>query len=141
MKTLTINLRANEASRTPDRPCFYDANTSVDGVTYAARARYGVCNEIARQLVAAGIPDQPVTAIQQPQGWQINYRSLHHMALRTIEEGATTLIRGRTWRDPSDRMAAGGWGKVILSQEPVSASTYRPAEHPRQNGLTPPNHV
>ena len=99
---ITITICADEPSRTPERPCAYDATTEVEGVVYIARHRYGAAHAIARQLVAAGIADQPVAVLQPPQGYRIAYPSLHRMAGRTIAESATHPVHGRRWVDPAE---------------------------------------
>ena len=126
---ITITQTADEASRTKERPAYYDAAATVEGVTYTARARYGVVNAVARQLVEAGIPDGPV---QSPYGrstgvgWKIEYRSLHQMAERTVAEGPTQPVRGRKWSDPANAFAGLG-SKPVSSQERVAGASEYPA--------------
>ena len=146
---IVIHQRADEASRSPDRPCYYDAEANVLGgssasspdaerqrlgQSYTVRGRYGACHDIARQLVAAGIPDQPVTTIQEPQGWRIGYPSLHPMALRTIVEGVTTTIREAVWKDPAERFATLAGAAEHLPQNRGEAADHGslapPAETP-----------
>ncbi len=98
---IAITQRADEASRSPDRRCYYVASAEVDGIAYAARARYGAANDIARQLVAAGIPDQSVIARTMPQGWELGYHSLYRLATRTVSEGPTRPLHEHRWIDPA----------------------------------------
>jgi hypothetical protein len=115
---IVIHQRADEAGRSPDRPCYYDAEANVLGQSYTVRARYGACHDLARELVAAGIPDQPVTTIHQPQGWRIGYPSLHRMALRTIvtaERFAT--LAGATEHLPQNRGETADHGSLHLPAE------------------------
>jgi hypothetical protein len=70
-------------------------------------------------LSRAGIPDRPVITIQQPCGWRIGFRSLYQMASRAVEEGPTTLLWGRGWRDPAEglvRLAALRGGAAVSSR-------------------------
>ena len=99
---IRITQRADEPSGTPDRPCYYDAETEVDGVRFAARARYGVNHNLARQLVAAGISDQAVEITTFGICGVLTYPSLHWMAQRTIAEGPTTPICERKFTDPAE---------------------------------------
>jgi hypothetical protein len=50
----------DEAARTSNSACVWIAEATVDGRTYTARSRHGPANELARQLVAAGLPDRPM---------------------------------------------------------------------------------
>jgi hypothetical protein len=86
----------------------WEASTEVDGKLYSAVSRHGAPQALARALVAAGIPDQPVEVrsevcisdngaeirTEQLQG-RISYRSLHAMAEATFEEGDRPLHRAR----------------------------------------------
>jgi hypothetical protein len=49
-----------EATRTPNSACVWIAEVTVEGRTYTARSRHGAANELARQLVAAGLADRPM---------------------------------------------------------------------------------
>ena len=102
---ITIYQTADEPSRSADRPCYYDATCTAKGWAFTARARYGACHAVARQLVAAGFPDEPVTVVQAPHGWELRYPSLHRLSLRTIAEGPTTPLRSAHWTDPTEAFA------------------------------------
>lgn len=127
---ITITQVADEASRTPDRPCYYDASAIVDGVEYKARARYDVTHDIARQLVAAGVPDQPVVTIQLPQGWKVSYRSLHKKAKYTVAEGASHSVHVERWRDPVEAFARLRVNAENGGEAPPEASECPEAETP-----------
>jgi len=81
--------------------CVYRATCTVDGQDYQASKRSGASHELARRLVAAGIPDQPVRVRQVGLAGHLAWRSLHRMALFDIEEGNAPLHRVR-WRPPPD---------------------------------------
>jgi hypothetical protein len=55
-----VHQRPDEPTRTPNKSCRWVAEAVVDGRTFTARSRYGVSNELARVLVAAGIADAPM---------------------------------------------------------------------------------
>jgi hypothetical protein len=90
--TITIRQRTLENTRTPDRSCIYEAECEVDGRCYAATSRHGAPIELARLLVSARIPDQPVEGVTVGIKGGITYRSLHGMALWTYAEGAGALF-------------------------------------------------
>jgi|SRR5215813_9469217 len=94
-----IILHPAEPSRSKERPCFYDAETVVDGVRYVARARHGASYDLARKLVAAGIADQPVEIRQEGLRGGITFRSLYRMAERTVTEGSSRPLHSQRWGD------------------------------------------
>jgi hypothetical protein len=104
--TVIVNQRADEASRTADNSCAYDAETEIGGVVYKARSRRGAPNELARQLVSAGIADQPVIVRTFGLTGEIAYRSLHGMAAWSYSEGRTTRLQRARWSDPTERFGA-----------------------------------
>jgi hypothetical protein len=63
------------------------------------------CSEhaLARQLVAAGIPDAPMAAAHRGLRGETTYRSFHEMALWTYEETATRPLHRVRWVDPAVR--------------------------------------
>jgi hypothetical protein len=86
----------------------WEASTEIDGKSYSAVSRHGGPQALARALVAAGIPDQPVEVRSEvcvfDNGAEIrteelrgciSYRSLHAMAEATFEEGDRPLHRAR----------------------------------------------
>ena len=93
-------MTADEPSRTPAKPCYYDATVTIAGQCYTARARGTAAFAMARVLVAASIADQPVVCTQQPRGWRVSYRSLHRMAGRATAESPAAPVRTVAWRDP-----------------------------------------
>lgn len=75
----------------------------INGVAYQARHRNGAPQALARALVEAGIPDQRVEVVTDGIKGVTSYRSLHAMALRTMEESATIPLHSTWWRPwPSD---------------------------------------
>ena len=80
--------------------CAYRAAATVDGVTYYAATRSGAANKLARDLVAAGVADQPVRVAQEGLRGYLEHPSLHRMATRTYSEGNGPL-RETDWVDPA----------------------------------------
>ena len=98
--------RPLEGTRTPERSCVYEAECEIDGRRYSAQSRHGAPNELARVLVAAGVPDQSVEVRQTGIKGGLSYRSLHELARRTYEESATVSLRRVRWKSPPDFTAA-----------------------------------
>lgn len=86
-----------EATRKPDRPCYWVAETVINGRTYAVRSRYGAVNKLARLLVAVGIPDAPLAVTQPSLKGEIIYRSFYEAAKWTYAESATRGPRRVRW--------------------------------------------
>jgi hypothetical protein len=114
---LKLHQRPVDAARTPDNPCLYEAAAKIGGRVYAVRSRRGALFALARVLVAAGFPDQPVLVAHEGLRGEVAYRSLHWMATRTIEESATKSVRAARYREYPGRegveaggvVAGGGW--------------------------------
>lgn len=86
-----------EAGRTPG---FWIAEAVIDGTPYAARSQHGAPHELARLLVTAGIPDQPMIVRSFGLAGHATYRSLHTAAKRTITENASIGPISARWSDP-----------------------------------------
>jgi hypothetical protein len=115
---ITMRQRPLETTRTADRSSVYEAECEVDGQCYSARSRNGAPNELARVLVAAGIPDQPVESHHAGiKGW-ITYRSLHQMARWSYREGTRRVQRVR-WLPPPDYTAVFGTQNPKTGGEPT----------------------
>ena len=55
--TVIVHQRPLEETRTPGKSCKWVAEAIVNGRTYTAISRMAPANDIARQLVADGVPD------------------------------------------------------------------------------------
>jgi len=99
---ITITLTPQQDTRTPERACYYTATCEIDGKPYQARKRLGAGNELARMLVSAGIPDQPVQVRQAGQPGHTTWHSLYRMALYDYAEGSGTTLRMIRWTPPPD---------------------------------------
>src|SRR5579875_2107437 len=90
---LVIEQRALEATRTPENSCAWLATCAIGGRRFEARSRRGAPAALARLLVAAAIPDQPVEVHALMLGrWYrpaLRYRSLYALAV-----GAGTNMGG-----------------------------------------------
>jgi CheY-like chemotaxis protein len=56
------------------------------GCTYTAQSRHGPANQLARQLVAAGLPDRPMVIRYRGLAGTMTYRSFHAAATWTFSE-------------------------------------------------------
>jgi hypothetical protein len=82
-----------EETRTPENSCIYLATCTTADQHFEARSRRSAPAELARVLVAAGIPDGPIVVIQAGISGCMRYPSLHRMARRTYTEGDRPLRR------------------------------------------------
>jgi hypothetical protein len=102
---IIVHQRPDEPTRTPNKSCRWIAEAVVDGRTFTARSRYGVSGELARVLVATGIPDAPMQVHSAGLCGYAAYRSFHEAAKRTYEESATRPVHRVRWVDPAVRAA------------------------------------
>jgi hypothetical protein len=96
---LAFTVRPDEPTRTSENNCLYEAEAELVGKRYSARSRRGAPFALARVLVAAGVPDQPVMVTHEGLRVGITYRSLHRMAELTIEESARSPVRDVRYRE------------------------------------------
>jgi hypothetical protein len=57
---IAVTTWPDEAKRTSNSACVWIAEATVEGRIHIARSRHGPANELARQLVAAGLLDRPM---------------------------------------------------------------------------------
>lgn len=101
---IVVGLHPEEDTRTPSKFCLYTATCEIDGITYTARSRNGASYELARVLIEAGVPDQPMYVRQQGLNGEIVFPSIYEAANWTIRETATGMYRAR-WEDPAAKRA------------------------------------
>ena len=105
----------DEAARTSNSACAWIAEATVEGRTYTARSRHGPANELARQLVAAGLPDRPMVIRCLGLAGTMTYRSFHAAARWTFSEGERTLRRVRYREPPEGVFLRSGTGQKCVS--------------------------
>lgn len=88
-------------TNTGSRGSKWRASATVNGHNFHADSRSGAPNELARALVAAQIPDQPVKITHHSFPGHTSSRSLHEMAKWTYIEANGTLRRVR-WQARPD---------------------------------------
>ncbi len=110
---IEVETWADEATRTPNNVCYWVAETVLDdGRRFTARSRHGARNELARQLVEAGVADDEMQTYATLGGRRmktLHYRSFHGAAKWTFSEGDGPLHRAR-YVSP-ENIAAGFAGK------------------------------
>jgi len=115
---ITIQQWPDELTRTQENNCRYEAEAVIDGERYSVRARRGAPFALARVLIAAGIPDQPVSVAHSSLRGAMTYRRLHRMAELTVKESAGTPVRlGRYEERPA-----------FLSGEPQNGGSVAPID-------------
>jgi len=100
-----VHLRPGQATRTANKGCVWIAATEIDDRRFVARSRYGAANELARQLLAAGIPDGPMIVRTTGLRGEMTIRSFHEAARFTYEESASKPVHMVRWRDPANETA------------------------------------
>jgi hypothetical protein len=118
MTPITVTCWPNEATRTPNSACVWVAEAMVDGRTHTARSRHGAPNELARQLVAAGIADQPMVIHYHGVARTMTWRSLHAAARWTYSEGDQPLRRVRDKEQPEGLFLRSGEGENAFHRAP-----------------------
>src|SRR5918911_1524253 len=101
--TITVHQRPLEATRTPGKSCKWSGEAIVNGRTYTATSRMAPANDIARQLVADGVPDGPMQVYSAGLKGCLVWRSFYKAAERTFEKNAKVPVRGRRYHPPQDQ--------------------------------------
>jgi hypothetical protein len=138
--TIRVYQHAEETTRSANNSCSWIAETIVNGIVYSVRSRYGAAHELARVLVAAGIPDAVMRVTTAGLRGEMVYRSVHAMAAYTFRENAQTPVRRARWVAPEDAtqrdQAAPTPGANAPPGTPVAAQASRaPTTSPPQPEL------
>jgi hypothetical protein len=127
----------DEATRTPNSACAWVAEAMVDGRTYTARSRHGAANELARQLLAAGLPDRPMTIYYRGLAGTMTYRSFHAAATWTFSEGDRPLRRVRYRERPEGVSLGSGTGQKCVSFSVADDVEVPPTNEPELDAPAP----
>ena len=103
--TVTVHQCPLEEVRTLGKSCKWVAEVIVNGRTYTATSRMAPANDIARQLVAAGIADAPMQVYTVGLKGCLSWYSFYRATGYTVEESATKPVHRVGWRDPGARVA------------------------------------
>jgi hypothetical protein len=118
MTPITVTCWPDEATRTPSSACAWVAEVMVDGRPYNARSRHGAANELARQLVAAGIIDRPMVIRYGGRAGTMTWGSFHAAATWTYSEGDQPLRRVRYKEQPEGLFLRSGGGENAFHRPP-----------------------
>jgi len=91
------------------------AEAMVEGRVYVTRSRHGAPNELARQLVVAGIADRPMVIYCRGRAGTTTWRSFHAAAGWTYTEGDQPLRRVRYRKPPEGVFLVSGTGPKCVS--------------------------
>ena len=103
--TITVHQRPLEATRSANKSSKWLAEAIVNGRTYTATSRMAPANDIARQLVAAGVPDAPMHVYTAGLKGCLVWRSFYRAAGFTYEETTTKPLHVARWESPEARAA------------------------------------
>jgi hypothetical protein len=134
---ISVTTWPEAATRTSNSACVWIAEATVEGSTYTARSRHGSANELARHLVAAGLPDRPMVIRYHGLAGTMTYRSFHAAATWTFSEGERTLRRVRYRAPPEGVFLGRGTGQKCVSSPVADDVESRPANE-RKAGAAPP---
>jgi hypothetical protein len=118
MTPIMVTSWADEATRTPNSACTWVAETIVEGRVYVARSRHGAPNELARQLVAAGLVDRPVVIHYRGLAGTMTWRSFYAAAMWAYSEGDHPLRRVRYKEQPEGLFLRSGDGENAFHRAP-----------------------
>jgi hypothetical protein len=118
MTPISVACQPDESTRTPNSACLWIAETTVDGRGYVARSRHGAANELARQLVGAGLPDRPMVIHYRRRAGTMTWRSFHAAATWTFSEGDQPLRRVRYKQQPEGLFLRNGDGENAFRRPP-----------------------
>jgi hypothetical protein len=105
LPAIVVRVRPLEETRTPNSGCLWLAECEIGGRHFQARSRHGAANELARQLVAAGVADQPLEVHFDGLPGCVRWGALKAAAKRTYTEGNRPLQCIR-WAAPQDAVQA-----------------------------------
>src|SRR5437763_15037596 len=103
--TLIVHQRPLEETRTPGKSCKWLGEAIVNGRTYTASSRMAPANDIARQLVADGVPDAPMQVYTVGLKGCLSWYSFYRATGYTVEESATKPAHRARWTDAGARVA------------------------------------
>src|ERR1043166_9665862 len=100
--TVVVHQRPLEGTHTANKSCKWVAEAIVNGPTYTATSRMAPANDIARQLVADGVPDAPMQVYTEGLKGCLVWRSFYSAAGYTFEENDRAPVKRRRPRASQD---------------------------------------
>ena len=99
--TVIVHQRPSEGTHSSGKSCKWVAEAIVNGKTYTAISRMAPANDIARQLVADGVPDAPMQVYTEGLKGCLVWRSFYRAAGYTFRESAMKPVHQAPWVDPT----------------------------------------
>lgn len=99
--TVTMHQHPLRETSSSGNSCKWVAEAIVNGNTYTATSRMAPANDIARQLVADGVPDAPMHVYTDGLKGCLVWKSFYRAAERSYRESATEAVRQVRWIDPA----------------------------------------
>ena len=96
---IRVHCRPLAETRTANTTCAWVAECEVDGRRFEARSRHGAANALARELVAAALPDDGLEVRYEGLAGSLRYRSFRAAAGWTFVESAATPLRRAPFRE------------------------------------------
>jgi hypothetical protein len=122
---LTMHQSMVPNSRTPNKGSTWRCTWQIDGVEYSAESRNGAPHNLARILVEAGIPDQPLTVVTRAEVATSGYCG----GAMTSRESATQPLHPARYQEPDFGFAGSvDAGATRIAQNPGGS----PVEAPQQ---------
>jgi hypothetical protein len=109
---LVIYCRLLPETRTQNSAAAWLAEAEVGGRRFEAKSRHGAPNALARELVAAGIPDQPIEIRYEGLAGSMRHKSFHTLAGRTFTKSASTPVRRVVFREYPEEERLEGAGAL-----------------------------
>src|SRR6266404_2045893 len=133
MTPITVTTWPDESTRTPNSGCAWIAEATVEGRVYTARSRHGAPNELAPQLVAAGLAERPMVIRHAGLAGTLAYASFHATAGWTFNEGDRPLRRVPYREAPEGVFPGNGTGQRCVSS-PAADGVVVPEPDPLKTG-------
>ena len=137
MTPISVTTWPDESTRTPNSACVWVAEATVDGRLYVARSRHGAPNELARELVATGLPDRPMVVRSRMLAGTMTWRSFHAAAGWTYSEGDQPLHRVRHREQPEGLFLVYGGGQKCVSSPAADVLDPSPRDGPETQAAGP----
>ena len=133
--TIVVHQRPLEETRTANKSCKWVAEAIVNGKTYTAVSRMAPANDVARQLVADGIPDAPMQVYTEGLKGCLVSRSFYRAAGYTFRESATKPVHQARWVDLA--IARAQFSATTEAKQGVKAPAGTPVA-PKASGAVEP---
>jgi hypothetical protein len=101
---IRATMRLVPDSTTPDNSSAFIAEVEFEGHHYEARSRRGASCVLARKLKEAGVPDQPMSVLDEEGKELFRWKSFYVAAEKTFGESARMPLRMGQWVNMATRL-------------------------------------